>query len=220
MRNRFSRAWADWGVMAIVGMLVLAFWVLTMIVSQSQKGRLLDDSAKELAQLNNAVSQHAADLFREVKTGLRVIELWFQANPGIDPRTDARFVELVAALRRSSNGLVDPRMISGDGKLFYIPTPDGKPLADVSDRDYFREQLRQGPQQLYIGNPVKSRVTGRWGIPISWRLGTPVAGIHVIFANVDLERLNALHEEMRLKPNGSIVVTRDDGIVLARTPYN
>ena len=207
------------GIPAIVGVLLVSLWALILIVSSTQRQRLLDDSQKELAQLNSAVAQHAASLFRDVESNLIVMDLWLQANRHIDPRTDASFVALVAELRRISKGLIDPRMVSTEGKLFYIPTPDGKPLADVSDRSYYKAQLTEGERRLHIGEPVESRVTEKWGIPISWRLKSPVSGLMMVFANIEIAKLDTLHEQMRLKPNGSIVLIRTDGIVLSRTPY-
>jgi len=207
-----------WGLPIAVGMLLVALWTLIIVVSGTQRERLLEDSQRELAQLDSAVAQHAASLLRDIQTDLVIMDRWLQANPKIDPRTDPAFVSMVDAVRRTSGGMFDPRLVSTDGKLYYVPTADRKPLADVSDRPYFKAHAEAGPRQLYIGEPVKSRVTGKLGIPISWRLEAPVSGISVVFANIDLDKLLALHEDMRLKPDGSILLLRTDGVILSRAP--
>lgn len=211
--------WRRWHLPIIAGLLLIPLWAFLVYVSLATKQRQLEDSQKELAQLNNTVAQHAAGLFRDVTSSLLVIDHWLQANPDIDPRTDARFVAMVADLRLISQGVIDPRMVTTDGGLFYIPSPDAAPLANVSDREYFKSTLSSREQKLHIGDPVQSRVTKMWGIPISWRLTAPVSDVIVIFASIDLLRLSAMHDQMRLKPNGSITLIRTDGMVLAHTPY-
>ena len=41
---------------------------------------------------------------------------------------------------------------------------------DFSDRDYFRAFQSGGHQGLFIGNPIRSRLTGRDGLPVSLSL--------------------------------------------------
>ncbi len=201
-------------------MLLVLLWTLVIAVSTIQKQRLLDDGEKELVQLTSAVAQHATGMFRNAETALRLIDHWLQANPHIDPRSDARFAAMVDELRRASGGLIDPRMVSVDGHLFYIPSDRNQPPVDVRDRPYFQAQQDKGARKLYIGDPVLSRVTGKWGLPISWRLEKPVAGIQVVFAAIELDRLGALHDQMRIKPNGTVTFVRTDGITLSRTPFD
>jgi diguanylate cyclase (GGDEF)-like protein len=204
----------------VVGGLLVLLWALIIGVTLIQKQRLFDESQKELAQLNNAVAQHATGLFKAAETNLRIIDHWLQANPHINPRSDVRFAAMVDELRRASGGVIDLRMVSADGRLYYIPADTTRPPTDVSDRPYYRVHLEQGGRSLYIGDPVLSRVTGKWGLPISLRLERPVSGILVVFAAIELDRLAVLHEQMRLKPNGTITLVRTDGTSLSRTPVD
>ena len=219
-KSRLRQPRETWLLYAVVGLLIIALWALVIGFSTLQKQRLLEESQRELAQLRNAVARHAEGLLRLVESDLRVMDQWLQANPQIDPLRDARFNALVDELRRASGGLIDPRMLSTSGKLYYIPAPDGQPRADVSDRSYFTEAMRDPERRLLIGDPVVSRVTGKWGIPISWRLEKPVAGIAVLFAAIELDRLMAFHEKFRVAPAGSITLVRRDGMVLSRTPFD
>ncbi len=208
-----------WGLPAIVSVLLLALWLVLVFAATFQKQRLNDDSQQDLALLNHLVAQHVTTLFRDVESDLRVIDHWLQANPRIDPRTDTRFALLVEEMLRESRGLLNLSMVSADGLMFSIPAPAGKPIADVSDRPYFRMQLGNGERKLFIGDPTQSRSSNKWYIPISWRLESPVGGINVVLASIQLDLLTALHESMRLKPGGSITLIRLDGTSLSRTPY-
>ena len=209
-----------WGLPAIVGGLLVLLWALIIGVTLIQKQRLFDESRKELAQLNNAVARHAAGLFKSAETNLRILDHWLQANPHINPRNDARFAALVNEMRRASGGLIDLRMVSTDGRQYDIPADTTRPATNVSDHPYYRVQLEPGERKPYIGDPVLSRVTGKWGLPISLRLERPVSGILVVFAAIELDRLAVLHEQMRIKPNGTVILIRTDGVALSRTPIN
>jgi diguanylate cyclase (GGDEF)-like protein len=184
-----------------------------------QKQDLLGERQRELAQLNTAVAQQTAGLLKLAETNLRTLDRFLQANPKIDPRTDPQFVALVDMLRRSSNGLIELRMVSTEGGLYFIPSLDGKPLAGVKDRTYFSTHLAPGERKLYFGEPVLSRVTHKWAIPISWRLESPVSGMLVMLAEIELDRVFVLHEKLRLKPYGTIMLVGTTGVVLSRTPY-
>lgn len=207
------------GLYGLVGVILLALWGLVIGFSAFQKQSLVEDAQRELGYLRSAVAQHTESLFRTVETDLRVIDRWLQERPGIDPLRDPGFNNLVDDMRKASAGLIDPRMVSIRGQLHYLPARAGRPLADVSDRPYYREALKLDAGQLYIGDPVLSRVTGKWGIPVSMRLTKPVGDMQVVFAAVELDRLQAFHEQFRVKPSGAVAVLRRDGVFLSRTPF-
>ena len=207
------------GLYSLVGLILLTLWGLVIGVSAFQKQRLVNDAQRELGYLRSAVAQHTESVLRSVETNLRVVDRWLQDRPGIDPLRDPGFISLVEEMRKSSAGLIDPRMVSTRGQLHYLPTRDGRPLADVSDRAYYREALKLDAGQLYIGDPVLSRVTGKWGIPVSMRLRKPVGGMQVVFAAIELDRLQAFHEQFRVQPAGAVSLMRRDGVFLSRTPF-
>jgi hypothetical protein len=182
-----------WGLFIVGGGLLAVLWALIGWYSTVQRDRWIDSSRRELSQLNSAVSEHTAGMFRTAQTALRTMDLWLKANPRIDPRGDAQFIALVDELRKASAGLFDLGMVSNDGKLHYIPPAKGTAPTDVSDRSYYKVHLGAAPapgdRRLYIGDPVLSRVTKEWGIPMSWRLESKDTGIRVVFGNVELERL-------------------------------
>lgn len=208
------------GLWSIVCLALATLWVLALAFSAIYKDRLISSSTRELEQMNGMVSQHTLALFKAIETDLHVVDHWLQSYKGNDPLNDPVFVDMVNDLRTISDGLVDIRMVSTEGKLYYIPSPKRQALADVSDRAYYRVQLGDGPRKLHIGDPVLSRVTGKWGIPISWRMQKPVVGLHVIFAVVELDRLVEPHNRWRFPSPGSILVLRDDGTLLSLAPFD
>lgn len=203
----------------IVGLLFALLWGVVIWFSAQQRLRLLDENQRELEQLRYAVASHTEALLRSAESDLKVIDQWLQANPRIDPLHDAAFLALVAQMRQASDGLIDPRVVTTQGMLHYLPDTPGFVSTSVSDRDYYRAAINDPERRIHIADPVLSRITGKWGIPISLRLARPVGGIEVVFAAIELDRLMAFHEQFRAKPAGSVVMVRMDGVVLSRTPY-
>jgi diguanylate cyclase (GGDEF)-like protein len=201
-----------------VGLLLCGTWSFIAITLASQKANLVEERQRQLAHLNSAVAQQTAGLLRYVEINLRVLDRYLQANPTINPRTDRRFIELVNMLQRYSRGLTDIRMVSGRGEIYYMPAPDGTTITGLQDRTVMA-QLAPGTGKFHIGHPIRSRVSGKWEIPISWRLDAPAAGIDVMVASIELEEMFVLHERMRLKPAGTIMLINDGGVILSRTPY-
>jgi diguanylate cyclase (GGDEF)-like protein len=207
-----------WGTFLIAGVLLCGAWAYVFASLAEYKQRLLDERQRELTQLNSAVASQSAGLLTVAETHLRTLDKFIQANPKTDPRTDPHFVALAEMLKTSSNGMVELRMVSVEGKLYYITSPVTDSTANVPDKVYVTAQHASSNQNLYIGDPVLSGATDKWSIPISWRLEAPVSGMLVMFAAIDLERVFAAHEQLRLKPAGTVTLIHDRGIVLSHTP--
>lgn len=220
-----KRAWAVPSeirrIYGLIGCLLLLFWLVVFGALYTIEQRLLEEDRQDLEHLRNAVQLHTESLFQQVDISLRIMDQWLQANPKIDPLRDPAFNRLVDEFRQTSGQMIDPRMVSVDGQLHYLPTRQGIALADVRDRAYYREALRGSEPYLYIGDPVLSRVTGKWGIPVSRRLSRPVGGMQVVFGAIELDRLQAAHS--RFVPAGgavSIMHLGRGGMVLSRTPFD
>jgi diguanylate cyclase (GGDEF)-like protein len=89
----------------------------------------------------------------------------------------------------------------------------------VSGRAYFRGALSDVGQGLHLGDALQDGATRTWSIPLYRRLQAPVSGLAMGIATVELDKLVELHEELRIKPRGTITLVRADGVVLSRTPY-
>ncbi len=196
-------------------------WGVVVAGSLTERRSVIRNAEDSLSRMTEVVLEQTRGLFGEVRAYLKFLDAWLQDNPGADPRSDPRFVRLVDSLRREGRIKIDFRLVSRDDGLFYIPSPDpSKALAQVGDREYAKAQKDDATRGFYIAGPVLSRVTGIWGIPISYPLSQGNAGMAVLFAAIELPTLNELYESARPKPDGSITLVRKDGILLARAPFD
>ena len=198
---------------------LLSLWTCAILWSLWERSSVLTSNARILEQLTNAVQEQTKALFQQANTSLLVASDWIANHPTEDPATSAEFIRLVEKLRNASDNLVDLRLVTREGELRYIPDHGQTHHTKVNDRDYFREQSGSH-KGFYIANPVISRVTGKWGIPISVPIEKSGGNIAVLFAAIELDRIANAFDGQRLKPSGSIAVFRNDGTLLFRSPMS
>lgn len=202
----------------VVSLLVVLWGGMAFSLSQ-QRQRLLQQSTQELSLLNRAIAEQTGGLFNAVATALATSEHWLQDFKGVDPVNNPRFVELVEHLRDSSAGLFELRVVSPGGEMRSVPDPSGQVLENVSERDYVRVNRERSGRSLHIGEPVLNPRSGKWELPVSWRMASPFAGVALLVAAVDVELLALAYEPLRVQPEGTIVLLRRDDRILSRAPF-
>lgn len=200
--------------------LLMCLWLLVGLWSWREYDNTLVSNARELDQLTIVVREQTQGLFKQAETSLVAARNWMQSHPQDDPGTHIQFVALVDELRKTSNGLLDLRMVTRSGILRYIPDHGQANQTLVTDRDYFRAQTDPSTRGFFVGKAIKSRVTGKWGIPISIPVERSGGDIGVLFVAIELDRILASFDAARLKPNGTIAVYRTDGVSMLRSPFD
>jgi len=204
--------------MGLLGAMLLVLWGFVAYWSWSQRKSVIASNTVILEQLTTAAEEQTLRLFRHAETSLTVSNHWLAEHPQQDPGDTPSFIALVDRLRHMSDGMLDIRMVTRSGGLHYIPRRGPKPLADVSDRDYVKAQARMETRGFFIGTPVISRVTAKWGIPVSIPVDKGGGDVGVLFAAIELDRIAKTFEAERVKPSGSVAILRADGTFLFRVP--
>jgi len=218
--DRYGVPGKDFLVVGLMIACIVVVWALFLASGLAEREDVRKRAADDVSRMSQIVAEQTGGLFGEIKVYLGLMDTWLSDNPGADPRTDPEFLHLVDNLRSHARCRVDLRLVSADDGLYYIPSADlHKPLASVGDREYVRAQKDPATRGYFIAEPVQSRVTRVWGIPISYPVSRLNAGMSIIFAAVEMPDLDTLYETVRPKPTGAITLIRTDGIVLCRAPY-
>ncbi|MGE5493640.1 MAG: EAL domain-containing protein [Actinomycetota bacterium] len=95
---------------------------------------------------------------------------------------------------------------------------------DVKDRDYFKVWLENRGSGMFVGTPIKSRVStlpgGQWVITFSLPiLGRGGEFLGVALATIDPSYFGSLYGSIDAERRTQITVMRGDGILLARAPH-
>jgi two-component sensor histidine kinase len=208
-------------LLVLVLVSLVAVWLGIILGGLFERRNIQRQAEDDLVRMSQIVAEQTGNLLEEVRIYLGILDTWIQDHPDADPRTDPRFDRIVNNMRKDARIPIDFRLVSEDFGLYYIGTADAtKRLAEVGDREYALVQADPSTRGLHVAAPVKSRVTGLWGIPVSYPLTRHAAGMATIFAAVELRYLNDLYETVRPKPDGSITLMRADGVLLCRAPFD
>lgn len=207
-------------VVGLVGALLVCLWSFVGFWSWWERSSIISSNTLNLEQLTTAVQEQTKGLFKQAETSLVVANHWMAAHPADDPGKAPEFIDLVERLRKTSDGLLDIRMVTRSGGLRYIPDRGQANQTNVTDRDYFRAQLNEKTRGLFVANPLVSRVTGKWGIPISIPVDKAGGDVAVLFVAIALDGIAGSFEAERIKPSGTVGISRMDGTFLFRSPMD
>lgn len=205
-------------VTCLTALFVASLWAFFAYWAVSSRQEAIAAAGSGLQQMAHAVEQYSANLFKMAELFQVTAERWLEVNSSSDPRSDAGFIALVDEFRKRTGNLIDIRLASANGDLYYFPNDQAGPRDNVADREYFTAVIDAEPGLRHIGIPVVSRVSGQWRLPITVRMRRAHRGLEVINASLDLSALISAFESERPKPNGSIALWKSDGILLARAP--
>jgi diguanylate cyclase (GGDEF)-like protein/PAS domain S-box-containing protein len=136
-------------------------------------------------------------------------------------RDPKHFAEAVAVEKgfRKDVFVVQVSVIDAEGWLAYSDVPDPKERVFLGDREHFKVHRGRGPDQLYISNPLRGRVSGKLSIQFTRRIldkGGRFAGVLVL--SVSPEALIRVYEGLDLGRNGLVGIRRRDNTLLFRWP--
>ncbi|MEH3085100.1 MAG: EAL domain-containing protein [Xylophilus ampelinus] len=111
-------------------------------------------------------------------------------------------------------------VIDAHGRLAFSSSSDAAAGVDLSDREHFQVHRQAGTRDaLFISRPVLGRVSGRWSIQFTRRLSDADNHFNgVIVLSVSPEYFTRFSHVLDLGPDGALVVARDTGALLARSP--
>ncbi|HZX30756.1 MAG TPA: EAL domain-containing protein [Rhodocyclaceae bacterium] len=115
-------------------------------------------------------------------------------------------------------------IIDSHGQLVAANHRELSAPVNVADRDYFRNWLSNGKPGLFIGAPIKARVTNKSQPEWVMTFSAPILGkggevLGVALATIDPNYFGGLYAAIDIDRQTQISIIRSDGILLARTPH-
>lgn len=111
-------------------------------------------------------------------------------------------------------------VLGPDGRIVFSSQPHNLGL-DLKDRAYF-QICRDNPGiPFYLGDPVRGRSTGTWGLPAARPLRSS-EGVFtgLIVAGVQPDYFDQVWRAIELGKDSSISLLRRDGVLMMRTPFD
>ncbi|MBA2690083.1 MAG: EAL domain-containing protein [Burkholderiales bacterium] len=190
--------------------LIGSIWMVTMQRVRYEKAKTIAAVTRANSNLAIAFEEHTVRTFTGIDQSLQFLKQEYEREGA---KLDLPKLIASGVIDRSiyaSVGVIDER---GDIVLAAL-TPFKS--TNLADREYFKVQ-RQGTQEIYIGQVLKGRLSGKWGIPVSRRINKPDGSFGgVVFASVDPAYFSNFYQQTDLGEQGLVVLVGLDGITRAR----
>ena len=196
---------------ALVAGCALGLWWL--------RGQTLAENRANLERLALALAEQTERSFQGIDLVVR------QARAEVERASDAAArppETLHTLLRTKIFGLPQGQalMVFGaDGAMIAHSREFPTPRVTVADRDYFIAQKDMSGDGLFISQPQRNRVNGRWMISLSRHTRDGSGGFGgVVMAAVEVEYFARFYTALQLPDGLSITLQRLDGAVLVTHP--
>jgi diguanylate cyclase (GGDEF)-like protein len=215
----FCSSWPSWTIA-----FALCLSVALVGVEAWQMWRVREAS---LRSANIVTASLAESLAQQIETTLKtadtvVATLVQQAEiEGANSDTKPRLYELMTSLASALPAIHEMGLTDKDGNAVVkslVPQPFGM---NYRERDYFRFFSSHDSRDVFVGQPVESKVDGSVNITVSRRINDKdgnFAGIAV--TSVSLNFFRKLFERVQFKSGGSISLVADNGMLLASSPVS
>ena len=216
-QHRASNRSVDRAVKILTALFLLSIWGGFLLWADHEHSTSRAAFAFKLERERVTAEAQISSILRQAEIFLAATDRWIADNPAADPRSDPRFVELVRAFQRVTDGGMLVRVVGEGGEAFLVPADGPHQGAKAADRDYFKAAMTAAPGDIFIGQTIKGRASGRWQMPVATRLTRPSHGAVVVFVGIEVEIFNRVFDAIRSDKDSVVSVIRRDGILLARS---
>jgi diguanylate cyclase (GGDEF)-like protein len=171
------------------------------------------------ASLVTAVAQDISLTIESVDLSLRAVVDHLR-RPEMD-RLDADLGQFPLFDRTGDTRQFDRMLVLDEsGHVRYDSRALGPEPVSRADREYFKFHRENDAAGLHVGQPMVAASSGREIVSLSRRLSRPDGSFAgVVAAGLRLDDFQRMFESLALGANDSISLLTEDGILLARWPY-
>jgi signal transduction histidine kinase len=207
---------------ALVGLaavVLLAFNVAIVVNLVNERNLALETARSSATTLTAAVREQTSATVSRVNVVLAGLADSLNQSPGGgswgDPASHALLRERLALLPMVRALIVT----DANGRLIHDSDAPVPMILDLSDRDYFVNQVNSPKHDLFIGDPVRGRSSGRWFLGMSRAIRDPDGRFKgVVTAVIDPPSLGEAYTGLKLGGGSAVTLFRADGVLLMRAP--
>lgn len=187
--------------------------------SYSSRKTALDQATTSNVNMARALSDHAEasiDLADSILSGL--VEQYRDGELAEAPERLHTHLARMVSQTKSLQGLF---LFGADGASLLNSLADAPAHLNYADREYFVYHRTHRDLSAHVGDPVVSRTSGAWVLPISRRLehaDGSFAGVALATLRIDFFR--SFYDSFGIGQQGAIFLATDSGRYVVRRPYN
>jgi diguanylate cyclase (GGDEF)-like protein len=202
---------------------ILVLFCLLLVGAQawsawSARQSRLTENAAATSNMARALAAQAESTVRIVDTVLAgVVER--VEHDGTTPEASDRLRSHMRNMVSEVKELQGLFLYGADGS--WLVTSLERPIAgNNADREYFQYHRKNASRALHIGQPIRSRSTGVWILPVSRRLDHPDGSFAgVALGTIRIAFFASLYSGFDVGKEGLVLLLHDDGTLLYRRPF-
>jgi len=220
-RAMFKRYSITFWATVFVGVVCLSLIGVDVWRSLNARSGQLQEMERLGANVARAMAQQADDTIKAADTALADIVERIETE-GRGPRQLERVHRQMQAQVTNLPQLVGLFVYDEEGR--WLVNSREVVVAQTfnnADREYFiyhRTHAQRGP---HVGNPVISRTSGKWIMPVSRRLNKPDGSFGgVVLATLDLDYFRRFYQSFDVGARGAVALITDTGVLMLRQPFD
>ena len=185
---------------------VAIVWALTLERVHYERNEAVHDTIARNANLTLGFEEYVVRIFKGVDQTARLLKQQYERY-GRAMRVSDVITE---------GDLADPLVANfaiADDRGQLIVAKSQFVSKQIADREYFRVHQQHDTDSLFIGKPIKGRLTGKWLIPVSRRLNNADGSFHgVAIVAIDATYFMNFYQRIDIGRNGLIMLAGHDGV--------
>lgn len=216
----FKRYSITFWATVFVGAVCLSLIGVDVWRSLNARGAQLLDMERLSSNVARAMAQQADDTIKAADTALTDIVERIETDGVGAPalaRIHRQMVAQVANLPQL-NGLF---VYDASGKWLVNSRATFEQTFNNSDREYFIYHRTHADRRPHVGEPVVSRATGKWIIPVSRRFDKADGSFGgVALATLDIEYFRRFYQSLDVGARGAVALVSNHGVLMLRRPFD
>jgi signal transduction histidine kinase len=193
--------------------------VLAVLDLRASLGHYQESARTEAGNLTRVLEENLSGSFDRINLALLSVADEFErqtAGGGIDRQTFDAFIHRLNGRLPELDSL---RVTDAQGVIRYGVGVDPDAGVTGADRDYFIRQRDDPGAGLVFSKPLLGRISGKWTIVLSRRLGGPDGSFAgVVYAVITTEYFTEKFSRLQLEHRGSIALLGENLVLISRFP--
>ena len=216
----FKRYSITFWATVFVGAVCLSLIVVDVWRSVNARSSQLQEMERLAANVARAMAQQADDTIKAADTALADIVERIETE-GQGPQQLERVRKQMQAQVANLPQLVGLFVYDENGTWLVNSRTTATQTFNNSDREYFIHHSQHAARGPYVGEPVISRTTGKWIMPVSRRLNKPDGSFGgVVLATLDLEYFRRFYQSFDIGARGAVALISNQGVLMLRQPFD
>ncbi|BAN50059.1 sensor domain-containing diguanylate cyclase [Metapseudomonas resinovorans] len=204
--------WLAYALLLAAGLGAILVNLLQVLDS---KQLYLREADKANANLAYSIAQHAQESIKEADIVLSgMVDLLERGE-----NSPEAFNQLLTTYKQRTPQLAGAFVYDAQGRWLHYTNPPPTADANNFDRAYFQHHLHSVSRDTEVSNPIRSRSTGEWVLPVSRRFDDRdghFAG--VVLATIRVDHFRQFYKLFDIGQQGSVLIAMNDGTIIYRRP--